>query len=328
MRLIRSFMIPVLIFVLCSCGAKPAQKQLFSMATVMAMSIYAKHGEELLDGAADKIFRLNTLLDRNNRESEVAKLNQAGGGEVSPELRDLLQIAAKVYKESDGCFDLTVAPLVELWGFYDKEYHVPTDTELAAALSRVGFDKVSLGDSIKLNGTELDFGGIAKGYAADVVVQYFQEQNVKSALLSLGGNVYAMGTKPDGAKWRIAIADPKNPQQSATEVQVENKAVITSGIYQRNFEKDGILYHHILNPKTGKNPENSLASVTVIGEQSALCDALSTAFFVMGMDKAVQYLDQHEGLDAVFIDREDRIFITSGIAETFKSDRIYEVIAP
>lgn len=328
MRLIRSFMIPVLIFVLCSCGARPAKKQIFSMDTVMDMTIYAKNGEELLDGAADKIFRLNTLLDRNNRESEVAKLNQAGGGEVSPELWDLLQIAAKVYKESNGCFDLTVAPLVELWGFYDKEYHVPTDTELMKALNRVGFDKVSLGDSIKLNGTELDFGGIAKGYAADVVVQYFREQNVKSALLSLGGNVYAMGTKPDGTKWRIAIADPKNPQQSAAEVQVENKAVITSGIYQRNFERDGILYHHILNPKTGKNPENSLASVTVIGEQSALCDALSTAFFVMGMDKAVQYLDQHEGLDAVFIDREDRIFITSGIAETFKSDRIYEVIAP
>lgn len=328
MRLIRSFMIPVLILVLCSCGAKPAKKQIFSMDTVMDMTVYAKNGEELLDGAADKIFRLNTLLDRNNRESEVAKLNQAGGGKLSPELRDLLQIAAKVYKESNGCFDLTVAPLVELWGFYDKEYHVPADTELTKALNRVGFDKVSLGDSIKLNGTELDFGGIAKGYAADVVVQYFREQNVKSALLSLGGNVYAMGTKPDGTKWRIAIADPKNPQQSAAEVQVENKAVITSGIYQRNFEQDGILYHHILNPKTGKNPENSLASVTVIGEQSALCDALSTAFFVMGMDQAVQYLDQHEGLDAVFIDREDRIFITSGIAETFKSDRIHEVITP
>ncbi|MDY3031366.1 MAG: FAD:protein FMN transferase [Clostridia bacterium] len=317
----------MLCFMLCSCAPKKAEKQIFAMDTVMNLTVYSDNADEILSQAAERIFELNRLLDRKSPSSEIYQLNKSSGGKTSPYLKNLIEKSISLSAAADGCFDITVAPLMDLWGFYDGSFHVPSEAEIKTALHSVGSDRIALnGNNTALNGTQLDLGAIAKGAASDEIINHFKENGVRSALISLGGNVYAMGRKPNGDNWHIAIADPLNPENTAGLLTVENKAVITSGIYQRNFTENGVLYHHIIDPKTGRNPENDLASVTVIGESGTDCDALSTAFFVMGIDNAKKYLRSHAGIDAVFIDRSGNISITPGLDGSFETEHEYSVI--
>lgn len=318
----------ILCFLLCSCSEEAHYKQIFAMDTVMDLAVYSDVGEELLNEASDIIFSLDSMLDRSDPNSEVSKLNASGSGTVSEDIRALIDYSAEVYYQTDGSFDITVAPLMELWGFYTKEYRVPSDSEIQSVLEKTGFEKISAdGSEVNLNGTELDFGGIAKGYAADQVASFLRGSSVESAMLSLGGNVYALGTKHGGDPWRVAIADPSDPSGTVGTVEVSDKAVITSGTYQRNFTSGGSFYHHIIDPKTGKNPENELSSVTVIGDNSAVCDALSTAFFVMGIDRAAEYLREHTEINAIFIDKNGNITITAGLEDIFESENSLDIIA-
>ena len=315
-------------FMLCSCSEEAHYKQIFAMDTVMDLAVYSDGSEELLNAASDIIFSLDSMLDRSDPNSEVSKLNASGSGTVSEDVRALIDYSAEVYYQTDGSFDITVAPLMELWGFYTKEYRVPSDSEIQSALEKTGFEKITAdGSEVDLNGTELDFGGIAKGYAADKAASFLRGHGTESAMLSLGGNIYALGSRPDGDPWRVAIADPSDPARSAGTVKVSDKAVITSGTYQRNFTSGGSFYHHIIDPKTGKNPENELASVTVIGDNSAVCDALSTAFFVMGTDRAAEYLREHTEINAIFIDKSGNITITAGLEDIFESENSFDIIA-
>lgn len=293
----------------------------------MDLAIYSSNGEELLNKVSDIIFSLDSALDRNDPNSELSKLNSSCGGTLSNDIRSIIDYSSEVYYQTNGSFDITIAPIMELWGFYTKEYRVPSDNEIHNALQKTGFEKISAdGNSIALNGTELDLGGIAKGYAADKAASYLRENGVKSAILSLGGNIYALGSRPDGSPWRVSIANPSDPTGSAGTVKVSDKAVITSGTYQRNFTIDGTFYHHIIDPKTGKNPENDLSSVTVIGDNSSICDALSTAFFVMGIDKASEYLGEHTDIEAIFINKNGSISITSGLEDVFVSENNFNII--
>lgn len=311
---------------LSACGERRYQKEIFAMDTVMDLTVYAK-SEDVINGAAQLIFELDSELDNNDAGSALSRLNASGGGEMTRSICDIINTAADIYSKTDGSFDITVAPVMRAWGFYEKDFRVPADSELSAALSKTGFDKLKInGRNIELCGTELDLGGIAKGYAADKTIEYFKENNVGSALISLGGNVYALGKNPNGRPWTVAVADPNDPENILGELEAADISVVTSGIYMRNFELDGKFYHHITDPETGKNPENDLASVTVAGPCSAVCDALSTAFFVMGEEKASEYLKKYGGAEALFVYKDGSISASGGLADTFKTERTMKII--
>lgn len=323
MRLIK--LTPLLLILLCSCSKTTATKTLFAMDTVMSISVHSKNSAKQVSEIEKMIFDIDKQLDRKSSDSEIGALNKNGTGEISEETLRLINKSLELYEETDECFDITVAPLMDLWGFYEKNYHVPTDNEINSLI--IGSDKIQITDNmVNLNGTQIDLGGIAKGYASDVITEYLKSQDVQSAILSLGGNVYALGQKSNGAAWEVSITDPKDSSRTIGSVLVNDSAVITSGVYQRNFTQNGHLYHHIINPKTGKNPDNNLQSVTVIGPDATECDALSTAFMVMGIDLATEYIKTHTDINAVFIDADGNICITSGITDCFKSDRNFYVI--
>ena len=245
-------------------------------------------------------------------------LNCGGYKRISDETDELLHSALTISERTGGAFDPTVYPLVRLWGFTEATQRVPSQDELQAALSHVGIENIDAQDGFAelKNGAQLDFGGIAKGYAAERCSSILQASGVEAALLALGGNVQTVGSKPDGTPWAIGIADPAQPEQSLATLRFTGSlALVTSGGYQRYFEKDGVRYHHILDPKTGMPAQSGLASVTVLAQSGTLADALSTALFVMGLDKATKFWRASDDFEAVFIMDNGEIYATAGAAE-------------
>ena len=323
----------VLLCVLCFVlnKAKPAERErtVFAMDTVMNIKLYGG-SDAVLDSAEKEIIRLDNLLSRGKADSDISKINSNTACTVSSDTAELLSRAVEICSLTDGSFDMTIAPVMDLWGFFDGDFYVPTDAELAKVLAEVNYKDIALdGDNVK-NPTlkQVDLGGIAKGFTSDRVAQLLTQNGVKSAVISLGGNVHALGTQPNGEKWNIAVQDPFDSGAIAGAVRVSDSAVITSGGYQRNFERDGVLYHHIIDPKTGKPANSGLSSVTVIGKSGVLADGLSTSLFVMGLEKGGRFLQNNPQLDvdAVLIDNGGKIYVTAGIAEDFYSDRAFTVI--
>ena len=225
--------------------------------------------------------------------------------------------------DTDGALDITIYPVVRAWGFtandVDYEYRVLGDDEISELLALVDYRKVEISDnSVTLGeGMMLDLGAVAKGYASDRIAGYLRQNGVTSALLNLGGNVYALGKKPNGTEWTIGVADPTNGGYLGS-MQVADMAVVTSGGYERFFTgSDGVRYHHIIDPSTGRPAESGLASVTVVGDSGARCDALSTALFVMGPDAAYDYWREHGGFEAVFLTADGELFVTAGLEDNF-----------
>ncbi len=241
----------------------------------------------------DEIRRIEGLLSVYIPESEISEINSAPAGTpvpVSREVFDLLKTAEEYKELTGGAFDITVKPLTDLWNVAEGGY-VPTDDEIKNAVSLISnmeLDEAQLTVTLPREGMAIDLGGIAKGYAGDKVKEILLANNVKSAIADLGGNIVAIG-KNGRKPWRVGLQKPDAPRgTSFADIEIEGKCVVTSGGYERNFEKDGTVYHHIFNPKTGKNPDNDILSVTISAENGTLADALSTACFVMGKEKAVE----------------------------------------
>ena len=313
---------------LCSCAArqKEAQKTIYAMGTVMELRAYGENADAALSEAEAEIIRLDALLSRGYADSEISKINKDGGGTVSADTRAILQKGIEVSNKTDGAFDMCIAPLVDLWGFYSKEYHVPSDGEISEAKPKTYYKNlITDGESVVLkNGAELDTGGIAKGYLSNRIIDIFKAQGINSAIISLGGNVQTLGKKADGSQWRVGIRDPEGGLLGTLEAQ--DTAVITSGGYQRFFEEDGKTYHHIIDPETGRPAESGLKSVTIISSDGAAADALSTAVFVMGKERGEKYWKDSEGFDMVLLTDTNEIFITEGIRAVFQSGYDYSVI--
>jgi len=292
-----------------------------SMDTFMELSAYGSNRDAALEAAKAEIERLNALLSIGLEDSEISRVNREGGGTVSRETADMIAEALKLYQQTDGAFDLTVYPLMELWGFVSKEYHVPTEKELADTLALVGADRVELDTAAATvtlgEGQAIDLGGIAKGYTSQRLMQILRDAGVSSAIVSLGGNIQCLGQKPDGTAWRIGVKDPSHPDTAlAAVVQVVDKAVITSGGYERFFidEETGRVYRHIVDPSTGYPAESGLSSVTIVTADGMLGDGLSTALYIMGLDRAAAFWREHaEEFDAILIDDEGEVYITSGL---------------
>ncbi len=308
---------------------KSCTKQLFAMDTFMSFTAYGKNCEKAVDAAIDEVERLDALLSTGKETSEVSRINAAGGGEVSEDTAVILQEAMEVYQRTEGLFDVSIYPLMELWGFPSQEYHVPTREELLEVLSLVNASKIAFdGTYIKLlEGQRIDFGGIAKGYTSARVMDVFQEYGIHSGMVTLGGNVQVLNKKLDGSKWQVAIRDPEHEGKILGVLGVENQAVITSGGYERYFEEDGETYIHILNPRTGYPADKDLISVTVISEDGMLADALSTSLYLMGREEAVSYWERYgEEFEMVLVTEKGEILVTEGICEEFETEEEYLVI--
>lgn len=306
------------------------QKQLFAMDTYMEFTAYGRGGQQAVEKAAKEVQRLDALLSAQNEESQVYALNQRGSLEVSDDLAEIIQRGKEIFQETDGLFDDTIYPLMELWGFPTGEYHVPSGEEIENLLPDVDGGTVEIsGNTVTLGeGQQIDLGGIAKGYTGEKLTEIFQGYGVSSAMVSLGGNIQAIGTKPDGSSWIVGIRDPKGSQQDyAGVLQVQNEAVVTSGGYERYFEEDGRTYIHIIDPRTGYPVENDLLSVTIVSPDGTLADGLSTALYIMGYDKAVQFWEQHQDeFDVILITADEQIHVSKKLQDSFQSDKNWETI--
>ena len=314
-------------FLLTGCTSTgPQEAEFFAMDTLMSVKLWG--GEAATSDVSAEINRLEALLSATRETSVLSQLNAAGSAELSGDTASLLAQALALSERTGGTFDPTVYPLVEAWGFPSKEYRVPDRTELDTLLSCVGTKHVHFdGSAVTLDaGTRLDLGGIAKGYAAQCCAELLKEKGVEAAILSLGGNVQTIGSKPDGSAWVVGIADPSDPSQAIAVLTFEGSmALVTSGAYQRYFEEDGVIYHHILDPQTGLPAGSGLSSVTVLAEDGTLADGLSTALFVMGLEEGTRFWRESNDFEAVFLTSEGKILATEGAAP-FLSGCEYSVI--
>ena len=303
-------------------------KTVFAMDTVMDLKIYSSNGDGIMERAENEIKRIESLLDRGNEKSEIYKINQNKSGVISEETAEIITDALSVSKETDGAFDITIAPVIDLWGFYGNNFRVPSDSEIKIALENVGYEKVQLdGNNVSVPAHALiDLGGIGKGYTSDMLARLLWENNVQSAIISLGGNVQTIGKKPDGSLWTVGVADPRDTSRHIGKLKISDKAVVTSGGYQRYFEQEGVTYHHIIDPNTGKSADSRLSSVTIISDSGTRADGLSTALFVMGLEKSMELWRRSNDFDAIFVDDNGKVFITEGIKDSFESVNDYEII--
>ena len=283
--------------------AEPASGQIFAMDTIMSMDVYGEGGEEALARAEETIYRLEDLWAVTDENSEIWALNHSGGAwvDLSQETADLLSRALELCALTDGALDLTAYSAVQAWGFTTGEYRVPSQEELDALTPRIDYTRLELdGDGLRARlpeNMELDLGAVAKGYTGTYLAEQLRQAGVTSAILRLGGNIQAVGTRPDGNPWRVAIQDPDSQQEATLGVvEIADQAVITSGGYQRYFEEGGETYWHIMDPDTAAPARSGLTSVTVIGADGTVCDALSTALFVMGPEEAAAFWRAHPEL--------------------------------
>jgi thiamine biosynthesis lipoprotein len=307
-----------------------ATGELFAMDTYMTVTCYGTQCQEALDAALAEIQRLDDLLSVGNESSEISQLNTLGQGQISGDTLTMVEEALSLWDTTGGAFDITIFPLMELWGFTTGDFAVPEEGELLSLLADVGSDKLTLdADTATLTlaaGQGVDLGGIAKGFTSSRLMEIFQEYDLVSGVVSLGGNVQCYGTKPDGSLWRCGIEDPLNPEDSSALLGIlslSDKAVITSGAYERYFVDDstGEIYHHILDPKTGYPAESGLISVTVVSANGMLADGLSTACYVMGLEDAVQYWrDYGADFDLILMTEDGDVYVTEPLADSFTSD--------
>lgn len=316
-----------------------ARRESFAMDTVVAVTLYGGSERQLqgaLDAAFAEIYRLEGLLSAFAENSDIYKINQeparAAGHEVSAETYGLLARALSEAGSTGGAFDPTIGALTALWGVGTDRARVPSEAEIQRLLQHSGWQKVRLWkeeDGPKTvyrvsigEGQRLDLGAIAKGYAADRAAAVLRERGVKSALLDLGGNLVVIGRFKGQRDWRLGIQDPLIAGSAFATVETSDSTLVTSGAYERYFEEGGVRYHHIIDPSEGRPSASDLLSATIIMEQTAAAenstrsDALSTALFVMGFDRARAFLEEHPEVGAILAYRrggENKIFITEGL---------------
>ncbi len=304
---------------------EPISRDIFAMDTYMTVSVYEEeNSEEVLDAAVKEINRLDALLSTGKDTSEVSQLNANGGGELSEDTAALLEEALKLYEETNHVFDITIYPVMRAWGFTTGDYMVPDYETLDETLklvdaSTLDYDKETKTVDFTVEGTEIDFGGIAKGYTSDSVCAIYRDLGMGSGLVNLGGNVQTVGLRPDGSEWNIGIRHPSDENAMLGVVTTHDTAVITSGGYERNFEEDGIVYHHIIDPTSGYPAESGLISVTIVSESGVLADALSTSLFIMGKEKAVEFWQAHQDeFDFILCQEDGSLVVSGGLEGKFK----------
>lgn len=320
MKQLYTFILLCLIMILlCGCSIttkEPLSKTGFHFDTVITITLYDSNDEELLDTCFEHCKEFENLVSRTIETSEISKINHANGKpvHVSDTTIELLKKGIKFGELTNGVFDITIAPLSELWNFKNNPGNIPSNAVINEALSHVNYKKIIIdGNTVTLTDPRaaIDLGGIAKGYMADQLKEYLLSQGVTSAIINLGGNVLTIGNKPDGNAFYIGIQKPFDKQNATiTSVSTKDSSVVTSGSYERYFNVNDTIYHHILNTNTGYPCDNELLSVTILSEESIDGDALSTACFALGLEEGQKLIESMNGIDAIFVTKNYEIIDT------------------
>ena len=332
-----SILIAALCLCLTGCGKQTteATAQIFAMDTVMEVAAYGPKAEKAVQETEGQIKALENQLSRTKADSLVSGLNRDGSiRHLTYDYWNLIARAKEYRDATNGAFDITIAPVMDAWGFTGDSFRVPEQSELDTLLKKVNSDAIQMlgspSDSVTLGeGQAIDLGGIAKGYTSDWVEQTFRANGIESGKISLGGNVFVLGGKPDGSDWRVGIKDPRNESGLAAILSLRDAYAITSGGYERYFEENGKTYHHIIDPSTGYPADSGLLSVTVVAADNgpdwagagngAMCDAFSTALFVMGEEQALDFWrNGGYDFDLVLVTEDGRVVITAGLADRFE----------
>lgn len=305
-------------------------KEGFALGTFITVSVYSKQkvSDDVLDAVFNKLNEIEMKMTINTQvSSEIEEINKAAGKDfvkVSDETFYVIKTAIDYTKKTSGRFDLTVGALVKLWNIGFDNARIPEDSEIQKALTEIGVNDIILNEedkSVKLKreGMIIDLGGIAKGYSADAVEQLLLGMGYDKALINLGGNVLCIGTKPDGSSFVIGIRDPFGSAVSYVgTVSINDSSVVTSGIYERFFEQNGEIYHHILDTSTGYPVDNNFESVSILTKKSIQADALSTGVFSMGLQEGYNFISGLDGVDAIFITKDKKIYLTEGAKSLFE----------
>lgn len=316
-----------------SCGltggnaVKPYEVEDLMMGTVITQRIYGENAELAAELVSERMKEIEERMTVNSPGGEINALNEAAGEKsvaLSPDTFFVIEKALQFSQRSGGAFDITVEPLVKAWAVNTDNPRIPPREEIDRLKASIDFRDVLLYEDksaamLKNKGQAVDLGAIAKGYAGDEALRIYRENGIKSAYVNLGGNVVVLGSKPDGSPWKIGIQDPRGSIGEYMGIAtVADKAVVTSGDYQRYFESNGTRYHHIIDPETGYPADSGLISATVITELSIDADALSTAAFVLGPKEGMELIGAMEGVEAIFITRDKKVHITPGLNESFK----------
>lgn len=302
--------------------------QTFAFDTIIDIAIYSDDktkADEVLEKAKELCYYYDDILNKSKEDSLVSQINKNKTYELNGTKEDniLLALVEKslYYSEiTNGYFDITVDPLVDLWGIGDGNDHVPADADIQAAMKKIDYHNVQVtDDAITLGAdTTIDLGAIAKGFIADELKQFLLDEGINHGLLNFGGNVLTIGDKPDGSTYSIGIRAPyENTEEIIGITKVIDKSVVTSGIYERYFEENGVMYHHILDPKTGYPSEHNLLSVTIISDESVDGDAFSTSTFLLGPDEGLKLINSIDGVEAMFITKDNELIFSDNFIEKY-----------
>lgn len=318
----------------CKKAPEAVQTTIFAMDTVMNLTLYGE--QKVLDRAVEDLYHMEKQFSATKEDSAVARLNR--GETVGPSLvlQDLLTRSLTLCTITDGALDLTAYPATQAWGFSTGDYRVPDEAELQALAEDIDYSQIKLNygenghcDLTLPAGVQMDLGAVAKGYAGDLLAEDLKQAGITSALLDLGqSSIQAVGAKPDGSPWRVGVQDPRGEGYLGV-LEIIDEGVGSSGDYQRFFEQDGVRYCHIIDPDTAAPARNGLASVTVVAPSGLVCDGLSTALFVMGLEEATAFwdwcrADPNLAFEAIFIPEDGSIHITPGLEDSFSLAEGYQ----
>ncbi len=326
------FLLLINIIVLPFSGCKPSAqnpyvRSNFLLGTTVDIILYDSKDSKAIEEAFDRIREIENKMTINiEGPSEIIALNEASGlhdVKISPDTFFVLERGLYYSKLTDGKFDITVGSIVKLWNIGTENAAVPRQQDLDKALDLIGYNKLHLNNDnfeafLDIEGMKVDLGAIAKGYAADEVGDVLKKRGIKSAIINLGGNILAIGENANGEPFKIGVQNPFNHRGDYLGIlSIKDKTVVTSGIYEKNFEHEGIIYHHILDPETGYPVDNNLAGVSIITSKSIDGDGLSTSAFLLGLEKGMELIDNIPDTEAIFITKNKKIYLTEGVRNNF-----------
>jgi len=289
---------------------KSAQDRQILMDTIVDVRVEGPNAVALMAEAFQVMARVEQKLSRFVDTSDVSRINRQAGEwvEVGEETLAVINLALEAARVSGGAFDVTIGAVMDAWGFGSDERKIPAEADLAEALATVDYTRVEVDEAagrVRIpKGTILDLGGIAKGYAVDQAIQTLRQKGARSSIINAGGDIAAIGRRPDGNPWRVGVQDPDTPSEISWILLLDNRSVLTSGDYQRYFEADGKRWHHIIDPKTGY-PAQGLRSVTVESETAGYGDAIATAVFVLGWEEGRRLVESLPGIEAIMVSEKE-----------------------
>jgi thiamine biosynthesis lipoprotein len=314
----------------CNKNIEPVKRQTYALGTIIDFTILGEADKHKVNKAIDRaILRISEIennMSANIEESEISHVNRHGGKiriRVSDDTLYVIKRALEFGEISNGKFDITIRPLIKLWNIGTEKERIPPKEQIHNIIKNIDYKNVEINDEtnevyLKSKDMGIDLGGIAKGYIGDEVRKIFKEEDIDSAVVSLGGNITLVGKKIDNSQWKVGVQNPESPRGSHIGIlQLDETNIVTSGNYERYFEKDGKRYHHILDPKSGYPAENGVISTTIITKDGACADALSTSTYILGLDEGMKLIESLPNVECIMVTEDKRVYSSSGIKDKF-----------